>query len=316
MEELFKVNEQFNYELWRRIKVYALTIESINLTRMFYGTGIEVDRKMKDEELFMTEKYLGDEISIEQILSPFKPQNSNIKVRDFFNMLSPKSENNLYQLVTENLIIDIVSIFEDYLQEVLKFLLQSSPELVLSKDKLINASDLLNVGSVEELIENLTEEKVIKTMYKSLKNIINYIASGFKIKFEVEDEIYKSILYWKEIRNLIIHNRGIVNQHFISTLNKNKIDSSLQKGEKIKLSVEEVIDFTIKIKELGNELYSKITGNSPFELVEDPFQSDNDEIIDSYYKKTPYKKKEQKIGRNDLCFCGSGKKYKHCCISK
>ena len=28
------------------------------------------------------------------------------------------------------------------------------------------------------------------------------------------------------------------------------------------------------------------------------------------------KQKKEKIGRNDLCFCGSGKKYKKCCIKK
>ena len=27
----------------------------------------------------------------------------------------------------------------------------------------------------------------------------------------------------------------------------------------------------------------------------------------------PIKRKEEKIGRNDLCPCGSGKKYKNCC---
>ena len=29
--------------------------------------------------------------------------------------------------------------------------------------------------------------------------------------------------------------------------------------------------------------------------------------------KTPYKRKGEKIGRNDPCPCGSGKKYKNCC---
>ena len=29
-----------------------------------------------------------------------------------------------------------------------------------------------------------------------------------------------------------------------------------------------------------------------------------------------YKRKEKKIGRNDLCPCGSGKKYKKCCEVK
>ncbi len=31
---------------------------------------------------------------------------------------------------------------------------------------------------------------------------------------------------------------------------------------------------------------------------------------------TPYVRKEKKIGRNDPCPCGSGKKYKHCCMRK
>ena len=28
----------------------------------------------------------------------------------------------------------------------------------------------------------------------------------------------------------------------------------------------------------------------------------------------PYKRKYKRIGRNDKCFCGSGRKYKHCCL--
>ena len=29
----------------------------------------------------------------------------------------------------------------------------------------------------------------------------------------------------------------------------------------------------------------------------------------------PYRREQAKIGRNDACFCGSGKKYKNCCIN-
>lgn len=29
----------------------------------------------------------------------------------------------------------------------------------------------------------------------------------------------------------------------------------------------------------------------------------------------PVTKRDKKVGRNDLCPCGSGKKYKKCCIS-
>jgi SEC-C motif-containing protein len=33
-------------------------------------------------------------------------------------------------------------------------------------------------------------------------------------------------------------------------------------------------------------------------------------------KQTPIKRTEPKVGRNDLCPCGSGKKYKKCCGAK
>ena len=33
-------------------------------------------------------------------------------------------------------------------------------------------------------------------------------------------------------------------------------------------------------------------------------------------KGIPYKRSEPKIGRNQLCPCGSNKKYKHCCLNK
>lgn len=32
--------------------------------------------------------------------------------------------------------------------------------------------------------------------------------------------------------------------------------------------------------------------------------------------KTPLVRAEQKIGRNEPCKCGSGAKYKHCCLKK
>ena len=34
---------------------------------------------------------------------------------------------------------------------------------------------------------------------------------------------------------------------------------------------------------------------------------------DTSVKKKPVERKVEKIGRNDPCPCGSGKKYKHCC---
>jgi preprotein translocase subunit SecA len=63
----------------------------------------------------------------------------------------------------------------------------------------------------------------------------------------------------------------------------------------------------------------------------DPFASEpyilrNYTSFEEYNKDYPHKslshghyesiRTEPKIGRNDRCPCGSGKKYKHCCVNK
>ena len=42
------------------------------------------------------------------------------------------------------------------------------------------------------------------------------------------------------------------------------------------------------------------------------FDEDEDEEDDII----PYTSKQNKIGRNEPCPCGSGKKYKKCCLNK
>lgn len=49
VQELIHAKEKLNYELWRHLKVFAFTIESFNISRMFYETGIEVDAKSRFE---------------------------------------------------------------------------------------------------------------------------------------------------------------------------------------------------------------------------------------------------------------------------
>ena len=38
----------------------------------------------------------------------------------------------------------------------------------------------------------------------------------------------------------------------------------------------------------------------------------DDEVVDAVVGDDTFKREGDKVGRNDLCPCGSGKKYKHC----
>ena len=50
------------------------------------------------------------------------------------------------------------------------------------------------------------------------------------------------------------------------------------------------------------------------EMVATPVTASHGDGTDS--KKPVTKKAEEKVGRNDPCPCGSGKKYKNCCLGK
>ncbi|HSC76786.1 MAG TPA: UPF0149 family protein [Pseudomonadales bacterium] len=39
------------------------------------------------------------------------------------------------------------------------------------------------------------------------------------------------------------------------------------------------------------------------------------DMLEEQEQEEPYRREQPKIGRNDVCFCGSGKKYKNCCIN-
>ena len=57
-----------------------------------------------------------------------------------------------------------------------------------------------------------------------------------------------------------------------------------------------------------------------FRYIEDEeFEKSDDYIICQYIiqkREENYMNSHVDIGRNDLCYCGSGKKYKKCCMNK
>jgi uncharacterized protein YchJ len=55
--------------------------------------------------------------------------------------------------------------------------------------------------------------------------------------------------------------------------------------------------------------------NGYIEYYSDLFKTDNKTLWKEYFDYA-FDLKKIKIGRNDPCFCGSGKKYKNCCSGK
>jgi preprotein translocase subunit SecA len=73
-----------------------------------------------------------------------------------------------------------------------------------------------------------------------------------------------------------------------------------------------------RIREETVKILFRIQIARPDDVQREPLQPKEQEMTFSHGKdepqqKQPFKRKEAKMGRNDPCICGSGKKYKKCC---
>lgn len=169
--------------------------------------------------------------------------------------------------------------------------------------------NLLKNDIEKECIESLNKEEVIDKLYKQV--VEEYEEKIKDIPEEVKDEFEKVITlqvidnYWMEHINTMSHLReGIYLRgygqedplHAYTVEGYSMFDSMLEKIDK------DVTVFLLKAEIKQNQPIERKTIKKE-KLITNEVKEDT--------KKTP--KKVEKINRNALCPCGSGKKYKNCC---
>ncbi len=179
-------------------------------------------------------------------------------------------------------------------EEDLNDIVEFANENLLKKD--INR-DEVNGKTPEEVIE-LIYEKVITEYENKLKTVPE------EIKDEFEKAISLNIIdhHWTEHINTLSHLReGIYLRGYGQ---EDPLRAYTMEGFELFDRMMEKIDHDITIMLVRAEIKQNIERK---EVSKKKITNDSDDSL----KKTP--KKSEKIGRNDPCPCGSGKKYKNCC---
>ena len=70
------------------------------------------------------------------------------------------------------------------------------------------------------------------------------------------------------------------------------------------------------MNDVENTQVENYTDTSTTAQVVGNAQPDLSKFVAPRKTRTIIRKYDKKVGRNDLCPCGSGKKYKHCCLGK
>ena len=186
-----------------------------------------------------------------------------------------------------------------------------APEGMLTDDDLSEIVDFANENLLKKDIkkkdiENLTPEEVIDKISKIV--ISEYEEKIKEIPQEISEEFEKVITlqvvdnYWMEHINTMSHLREGI--HLRGYAQEDPLRAYTMEGFELFDSMLQKIDKDVSIFLLKAEIRHNVERK-----VVSKKQITNES--DDTAKKTP--KRSKKIGRNDPCPCGSGKKYKQCC---
>lgn len=116
------------------------------------------------------------------------------------------------------------------------------PETLKSSEK-IDIETVLSHTNLESLIHSLAEKKVNELSYKSFIDLNKYFFDKFRLSL-VESEEMKYINDAIETRNLIVHNRTIINKRYLQKTGRTDLSTRCFR----KLNNDEIENFVILMK--------------------------------------------------------------------
>jgi len=185
-----------------------------------------------------------------------------ITYSDLIEMLGDmESEESLYVLISESIFKNYISVFEDYLKDILEYLFNKYPHHIFQRKEKIELSKLIEYNSLEELKDRIIREKVISLSYNNLAEMIEFIEQKFKVDLNIEPIVLDSLIELTLIRNILVHNKGIVNERFMEKMKgkaPNYIDGIYDLGVKIIMSPHEMTETHELLTRIGDHIFKKL----------------------------------------------------------
>ena len=231
-----------------------------------------------------------DDVMNNQRTIIYEKRNKILDNESIHEMVLTTFRHHIEDLVKSHLAPEGALVEEDY-KEIVEF----ANENLLRKD--IKVKDIEGLSDSEVI--DLLSKKVIEEYENKLKGIPQEVTNEFEkvITLQVLDN------YWMEHINTMSHLREGI--HLRGYAQEDPLRAYTIEGFDMFDSMLQKIDKDVAIFLLKAEIRQNIERKEPSKKM---ITNDSEA---SEIKKKPVRK--QKIGRNDPCPCGSGKKYKQCC---
>jgi hypothetical protein len=139
------------------------------------------------------------------------------------------------QLILQMMLTRAVDNFLAYISELLALIFRHKPETLRSRET-IPLDLALQYRTMEELVEHLADRRVHRLSYQGMRDLVEYLDKELNFKLFENASDLETAIRWNEYRNLITHNRSIVNELFLGRVGETRFAV----GQFLRLEVDEV----------------------------------------------------------------------------
>lgn len=190
------------------------------------------------------------------------PEGESVKVpSDFsgrYKRLESRMENALLasEAVPRSFIVSLISSYDAFLGGLIRDLFFVKPDILSASERNITFSDLVGFGSVEEARRYIVEKEVETVLRKSHSEQFDWLENKFGLPLRKDLEIWPNFIEVTERRNLFVHNRGIVSNHYLDVCRKHGVEFDVepQIGEQLSVPTDYFISAFETIFEMGVKL--------------------------------------------------------------
>ncbi|HET6145570.1 MAG TPA: hypothetical protein VFE02_18855 [Candidatus Acidoferrales bacterium] len=125
-----------------------------------------------------------------------------------------------------------------YVSDLLALIFTARPE-TLKSSEVVTLEIVLSNQTTPQLINAIVRRRVDKLSYQGMKELLDFCSKQLKFPLFKDQNDAIEAIHLVEIRNIIVHNRGLVNDTFLRRVK----ESGLSKGHQIKLVWQEVLNY-------------------------------------------------------------------------
>jgi hypothetical protein len=137
-------------------------------------------------------------------------------------------------LLFDLVLIRAIDACQTYVAEALQLVYKKYPAAIGGSEQ-VDFGLVLRFDSIEELVTAVVEQKVHDLSYKSMGDLDTYVEKAHGFSLFVNDDQRQRASRLVDIRNVIVHNRGIVNKRFLDR----QPGSGYKLGDPLKINLAE-----------------------------------------------------------------------------